>query len=81
MNKESCASCKFLVPDAQGDLRCRRNPPTLQYLVTFGMGKAKQPDGSTVRILKPGQVNELANFPVVRPEWWCGEWRTKLLQS
>jgi hypothetical protein len=67
-----CEACKFYVARGQNSPgNCRRNPPVLLY----------QPMPVQGVIGKPPEISwelQASNFPLVRPEWWCGEWQPAL---
>jgi hypothetical protein len=69
IGQETCANCKFGKKDEEKRTRCRRFPP---HVTSHPL---ENPN-------KPGEIVpfELANFPVVFPSWWCGEWRTAIIQ-
>lgn len=65
---QTCANCRFLHHESDGDYVCRRMPPT-----AWLMGEPLPPP-------RVGQIGFKirSGFPVVRREGWCGEWQAKL---
>lgn len=72
MTSNQCHTCKFFVAraaDAPGN--CRRYPPTMLY----------QPVPLQTIVGKPPEISwehQASNFPLVRKDWWCGEYMTQL---
>lgn len=74
-----CASCKFMIVvqvQGQGKPACRRYPPVVTP-ITMPDPRGWPHDG------KGGQgvvhVGEIASFPPVAPDGWCGEYQRKVL--
>jgi hypothetical protein len=61
---ERCEKCKWMQPLAQGEMQCRRFPPTF---VAFAM---PTPQGV--------KTNMLSNWPPTRPDSWCGEFKPRI---
>lgn len=55
-----CATCSHKHLDANKEMQCRLNPPTVMPVIAMG------PKGPSMM----GQVNV---FPVVQPDWWCSK--------
>lgn len=78
-----CKACKFFVgrqvPDgadpntAAGN--CRRNPPVLLYMpIPYPVAKIM---GGQQEVAA-NWSQQASNFPLVKPDWWCGEWQPAL---
>ena len=59
----TCSTCAF--KEREGNqFRCHRNPPSVSPVV------AGSPGGSGFHL-----AGEVALWPIVKPEHWCGEYR------
>lgn len=66
MRTETCSGCKWMNPDGDGDLTCRRNPPQATVLLVPAppprIGVTPQP---------------FSTFPIVTKDMWCGAWESR----
>ena len=65
-NNERCGNCRFYMINPQ-DMRqgvCRSKPPVI-FMVP-GQGPGGLP-----------QINFMGQWPPVRDEFWCGEWKAR----
>ena len=77
-SKESCSNCKFMHNDADGDMTCRRHPPTA-WLVAEPMppphvGKMGFKVHSASPVVAP------KHDPKKAKERWCGEGQPRSVQ-
>jgi hypothetical protein len=57
----ACATCRHSHKDPDGDLVCRRHPPT-----AF-LAPVPTPMGQMA-------LKAFSSFPIIRPDFTCGEW-------
>lgn len=76
-NKESCSNCKFCVPEGDGDLVCRRHPPTA-WLVGEPLGPPHPPGRIGMVVKTSFPVIESRGSKGISKTRWCGDWQPKL---
>lgn len=79
LTRESCANCKFLHKDDDGDQVCRRNPPTA-WLVASPLGPPHRPGTMGFQIQSGYPVVEPRPRPGLASQKWCGEWKPRVVQ-
>jgi hypothetical protein len=64
LRASACRLCGWAAADGH-ELYCRRWPPMVHPVIVM------MPKG-------PVQQAAMTNFPNVRAEWWCGEWKPRI---
>lgn len=62
--KQHCPACRFFDGKPNSDGHCRRNPPTVTII----------PVNNALQQVVPQPYTQ---FPPVRADWWCGEFKVK----
>jgi hypothetical protein len=72
--ERACAACHYAVKEEQ-DLVCRRMPPQVGFLSV--PGQVMTPKGMQA-VMK---LQTFTQFPVMRDDAWCGEFRDRTAHS
>lgn len=67
-NKKSCDICRYSAFDDRGDLVCRKYAPKP---IVISVNENDDDDNENYE--NKGIVYHYARFPIVYPDWWCGE--------
>jgi hypothetical protein len=74
MNGENCGNCYYyLANSGNGQGVCRRHPPHL-----FMMQQGAHPSPLEIgghKIMSPAQMGFLSQFPPIKTDGWCGEYK------
>lgn len=70
----TCSSCRFFIAEQGADPSCRRFPPTSSVMIV--------PRKESVLSQNVVPVKEQSShYPIVKPDWWCGEYATRLASA
>ena len=65
---QCCSTCKHSNRNDQANLECRESPPAVQTFMVPGPQGPGGPPGFLVH----------TSFPIVREEFWCGKFTTRI---
>ena len=65
-----CVNCLYSFQLGSGQLVCRRFPPAFQYVMPVGGPQISVPGKNN-----HGNMMSFFGFPLVQPDYWCGEHR------
>lgn len=66
---DTCDKCKFFWKPAEHATLCRRHPPGVTNIPV-----AADPNNNPITVAT-------SSFSPIQPDWWCGEFKRKILDA